>query len=50
MSSFFEDLKKDLIEIIEAENGEREVIKYDVDNLPADTYIISEKTEDYKSN
>lgn len=50
MGKFFEDLKKDLLEVIEAEKGEREMIKYDTDNLPADTYVIGEKKTEYKSN
>lgn len=48
MSNFFEDLKQDLIEAIEAEKGERELKKYPSESLPAETYIIGEKKTEYK--
>ena len=50
MSQFFEDLRKDLIEAIEAEKGEREFDRCEAENLPADTYIIREKEDEYKTN
>lgn len=48
MDKIFEVIKKDLTEAIEAEKGERELIKYPSEDLPADTYIIGEKKTEYK--